>query len=144
VTTLPPPVPRGGRSKSASKTPKADAAPLPESRFDWRRIAYHALVSRALDDIEETTNKNRANVPREHVVLYQFSARGHDVAQAILGSLITHHHDGASAYYRSRPLLLSLGLSIEEAGEVLDISPATVKREWTMAKAWLRRELANG
>ena len=36
------------------------------------------------------------------------------------------------------------GLSIEETGEVLDISPATVKREWSMAKAWLRRELANG
>jgi len=36
------------------------------------------------------------------------------------------------------------GLSIEETGEVLDISPATVKREWAMAKAWLRRELANG
>ncbi len=35
------------------------------------------------------------------------------------------------------------GLSIEETGEVLDISPATVKREWTMAKAWLRRALAN-
>src|SRR4029079_7818928 len=115
VTTLPPPVPRGGRSKSASKTPKADDAPLPESRFEWRRIAYHALVSRALDDIEETTNKNRANVPREHLVLYQFSARGHEVAQAILGSLITHRHDGASAYYRSRPLLLSLGLGIDDA-----------------------------
>jgi len=84
-------------------------------RFDWRSIAYHTLVSRALDDIEETTNKNRANVPREHVVLYQFSARGHDVAQAILGSLITHPHDGVSAYYRSRPLLISLGLTIEDA-----------------------------
>lgn len=33
------------------------------------------------------------------------------------------------------------GLGIEETGKVLDISPATVKREWTMAKAWLRREL---
>jgi len=33
------------------------------------------------------------------------------------------------------------GLSIEETGEVLDISPATVKREWSMAKAWLRAEL---
>jgi 2-oxoisovalerate dehydrogenase E1 component len=72
-------------------------------------------VSRALDDIEETTNKNRANVPREHVVLYQFSARGHDVGQVILGSLIDHKHDAASAYYRSRPLLLALGLSIEDA-----------------------------
>jgi RNA polymerase sigma factor (TIGR02999 family) len=31
------------------------------------------------------------------------------------------------------------GLTIEETAEALSISPATVKREWTMAKAWLRR-----
>ncbi|MEO8621779.1 MAG: transketolase C-terminal domain-containing protein [bacterium] len=87
----------------------------PDPRFDWRRIAYDVLVSRALDDLEETTNRNRNSVPREHVVLYQFSARGHDVGQAILGSLLDHPHDGVGAYYRSRPLLLSLGLSIEDA-----------------------------
>jgi RNA polymerase sigma factor (TIGR02999 family) len=34
------------------------------------------------------------------------------------------------------------GLGIEETAEVLGISPATVKREWSVAKAWLRRELA--
>ena len=33
------------------------------------------------------------------------------------------------------------GLSIEETAEVLRVSPATVKRDWKMAKAWLRREL---
>lgn len=33
------------------------------------------------------------------------------------------------------------GLSIEETAEVLNISPATVKRDWQMAKAWLHREL---
>lgn len=33
------------------------------------------------------------------------------------------------------------GLSIEETARVLAISPATVKRDWAMAKAWLRREL---
>ena len=33
------------------------------------------------------------------------------------------------------------GLSIEETAEVLKISPATVKRDWNMAKAWLRAEL---
>jgi RNA polymerase sigma factor (TIGR02999 family) len=33
------------------------------------------------------------------------------------------------------------GLSVEEAAQVLDVSPATVKREWAMAKAWLYREL---
>src|SRR5689334_40605 len=86
-----------------------------ETSFDWRRIAYTALVSRALDDVEESTNRNKVSVPREHLVLYQFSARGHEVAQVILGSLLTHPRDAASAYYRSRPLLLSLGLSIDDA-----------------------------
>ncbi|HKQ79179.1 MAG TPA: sigma-70 family RNA polymerase sigma factor [Blastocatellia bacterium] len=33
------------------------------------------------------------------------------------------------------------GLSIEETAEVLGISPGTVMREWTFAKAWLKREL---
>jgi RNA polymerase sigma factor (TIGR02999 family) len=35
------------------------------------------------------------------------------------------------------------GLTIEETAEVLNISPATVKREWSMARAWLRAEIAN-
>ncbi len=33
------------------------------------------------------------------------------------------------------------GLTIEETAEVLGISPATVKRDWLVAKAWLRREM---
>jgi RNA polymerase sigma factor (TIGR02999 family) len=34
------------------------------------------------------------------------------------------------------------GLSIDETGRVLDLSPATVKRHWTFARAWLLRELS--
>lgn len=33
------------------------------------------------------------------------------------------------------------GLSIEETAEILEISPATVKREWSTARMWLHREL---
>lgn len=33
------------------------------------------------------------------------------------------------------------GLSIEESSEVLGISPATVKRDWVTARAWLKREM---
>lgn len=112
MTTLPAPVPRRSQSRGSTKTPKPNA---PDSRFDWRRIVYNALASRSLDDAEESTNRHKASVPREHLVLYQFSARGHDVAQSILGSLIDHPHDAVGAYYRSRPLLLSLGLSLEDA-----------------------------
>ncbi|HKY97731.1 MAG TPA: transketolase C-terminal domain-containing protein [Gemmatimonadaceae bacterium] len=90
----------------ATKSP-ANMAVNP--RLDWRRIAYLILASRGLDDTEE----NRL-MPEKKVV-YQFSARGHDLAQIILGSLLTGEHDAAGAYYRSRPLLLTLGLSLEDA-----------------------------
>jgi 2-oxoisovalerate dehydrogenase E1 component len=103
---------RDAQPRGSAKTRKPGA---PDPRFKWRKIAYDALVSRALDDVEEATNKNKASVPREHLVLYQFSARGHDVAQIILGSLVDRKHDAASAYYRSRPMLLALGLGIEDA-----------------------------
>lgn len=36
------------------------------------------------------------------------------------------------------------GLNIDETAEALGVSPATVKRSWTVAKAWLRREVRGG
>lgn len=80
-----------------------------ESTFDWKPIALKMLISRAMDDLEE----NRL-VP-EKKVLYQFSARGHELGQLILADLLDHKKDAASAYYRSRPLMLGLGLSVEDA-----------------------------
>jgi DNA-directed RNA polymerase specialized sigma24 family protein len=35
-----------------------------------------------------------------------------------------------------------VGLPVPEVAEVLGISPATVKREWSVAKAWLYRDMA--
>jgi RNA polymerase sigma factor (TIGR02999 family) len=36
------------------------------------------------------------------------------------------------------------GLSVEETAEVLKLSPATVRRDWSIAKLWLYRELGGG
>ena len=36
-----------------------------------------------------------------------------------------------------------VGLSIEEAADALDMSPATLKRRWALARAWLFRELSD-
>src|SRR5690349_24161093 len=88
---------------------ESPADPAVNPRLDWRRIAYLLLASRGLDDTEE----NRL-MPEKKVV-YQFSARGHDLAQIILGTLMDGRHDAAGAYYRSRPLLLTLGLTLEDA-----------------------------
>ena len=75
----------------------------------WREVLRQIAVSRALDDLEESKL-----VPARRV-LYQFSARGHELTQVLLARHLTGSHDGVSGYYRSRPLLLSLGLSLEDA-----------------------------
>src|SRR5262245_6157331 len=77
--------------------------------FDWRQIARLLLTSRAMDEVEET------ELLPKRKINYQFSARGHELAQILLGSLLTHRHDAASAYYRSRPFLLTQGLTIEDS-----------------------------
>jgi 2-oxoisovalerate dehydrogenase E1 component len=87
------------KSASKKKTPKVD----------WKKVAHLMLTSRAMDEKEENEL-----VPNKEV-LYQFSARGHELGQILLGNLLTNKHDSASAYYRSRPLLLTLGLSEEDA-----------------------------
>ena len=91
---------------SEARTPGAAGIGRP---IDWSRVLYFSLVSRALDDIEET------RLVPEQKVLYQFSARGHEVAQVILGGLLDQPHDAVGAYYRSRPTLLTLGLPLEDA-----------------------------
>jgi 2-oxoisovalerate dehydrogenase E1 component len=77
--------------------------------IDWSRVVSTVLLSRALDELEET----RLLPARK--VLYQFTARGHDVTQVLLGQLLTGARDGVGVYYRSRPLLLALGLPLDEA-----------------------------
>ncbi len=80
---------------------------LPE--IDWQEIARLVLRSRALDELEEGT------LTPQKKVKYQFSAKGHELAQVLLGWHLNHPHDGATVYYRSRPLMMTLGLSLREA-----------------------------
>jgi 2-oxoisovalerate dehydrogenase E1 component len=86
-------------------TPKPHQGKAP----DWKRVAYLLHLSRALDEIEET------KLLPERKVLYQFSARGHDFAQILLGLNLTDPHDGVTVYYRSRPMMLALGVDLEDA-----------------------------
>ncbi|HVU31149.1 MAG TPA: transketolase C-terminal domain-containing protein [Sphingomicrobium sp.] len=75
---------------------------------NWREVARLVLTSREMDRIEE-----QELVPAKKV-LYQFSARGHDMAQVLLG-LKLKDGDGVFGYYRSRPLLLALGVPLADA-----------------------------
>ncbi len=79
------------------------------SAGEWREVARLVLLSRRIDEIEE-----RELLPAGKIT-YQFSAKGHELAQILLGLQLRHPHDGATVYYRSRPFMLAVGLTPEEA-----------------------------
>ena len=77
--------------------------------LDWDRVGHLVLLSRALDELEESELAPSGEVP------YQFSAKGHELAQVLLALNLDHPHDAAGVYYRSRPFMLGAGLRAEEA-----------------------------
>jgi 2-oxoisovalerate dehydrogenase E1 component len=78
------------------------------TKKDWLFAAKMMLTSRLMDTIEET------ELAPAGKVLYQFSARGHELAQVLLALNLRGKHDAATVYYRSRPFVLASGMTIEE------------------------------
>lgn len=94
---------------------------MPQPKPDWLEVARIALLSRAMDQLEETTLAPQGKIK------YQFSAKGHELAQILLGQALDHAHDAATVYYRSRPFMLTAGLTPAEAlaaGMALTGSPS--------------------
>jgi len=88
---------------------KPDLRNAPDESVDWPRVAYLVSLSRALDKMEET------RLVPEKKILYQFSARGHDLGQVLLGCRLDNPVDATCGYYRSRPMLLALGVDVADA-----------------------------
>jgi 2-oxoisovalerate dehydrogenase E1 component len=82
---------------------------MTESHIDWLKVARSALLSREMDrlEVEQLTPQGK--------IKYQFSASGHELAQALVAQAMSHPHDAATVYYRSRPFMLSSGLSAAQA-----------------------------
>jgi 2-oxoisovalerate dehydrogenase E1 component len=96
--------PRAVLSGEFASLPKAPPLNRWDLAYDWRQVAYLLQLSRRLDSFEEQTL-----LPTRQM-FYQFSARGHDLAQILLGLQLTDPADAVCGYYRSRPLLLALGV----------------------------------
>ena len=79
------------------------------SQLDWDEVGRLVVLSRTLDELEERELAPSGEVP------YQFSAKGHELAQVLLALSLDHPHDAAAVYYRSRPFMLGVGLSVEES-----------------------------
>jgi 2-oxoisovalerate dehydrogenase E1 component len=93
-------------SRAKKSKPKSKTA---SSSIDWALVARLMLTSRTIDEIEEQELAPSAKVT------YQFSSKGHELSQILLGLHLTHAHDAATVYYRSRPFMLAVGLTPQEA-----------------------------
>lgn len=98
-----------GAMNQVLDAPKSGVAVAAGPGPDWREVARLVLLSRALDEFEmrELYETKR--------IAYQFSAKGHELGQVLLGLSLDGPCDAAGVYYRSRPLLLAAGLDPEDA-----------------------------
>src|SRR6266536_3110407 len=111
--------------RPAGRMGRRSWAASPELAVDWPEVARLLLISRALDQIEED------ELLPSGKVRYQFSARGHELVQILLGLGLDHAHDAATVYYRSRPFMLASGLTPVEALSS-STRPSGSPRRWRM------------
>ena len=119
-------------------------------RMHWQNRAHFFAVSAQLMRRILVEHARRHNLKRgggvQHVSLEETALLGVD-QDADLVAL----NDAMNALARIDPRKVQVvemrffgGLSVEETGEVLKVSPKTVKRDWRAARAWLYRELTGG
>jgi len=122
-----------------------------QRRVDWRDRAQFfgiaaQMMRRILVNYAEARNaaKRGGDVPRITLDESVSWEGGREMDLVSLDEALTDLGQIDARQARVVELRFFAGLSIEDTAGVLGISPATVKREWSMAKAWLRHELTNG
>lgn len=117
-------------------------------RLEWRDRAHffgaaagtmrRVLVSHARRKRAEKRGGGAKAVPLENVVL---AARERPEDVLALDEALARLADLDSRQAQVVECRFFAGMSVPETAEALGISPATVKRDWTAARAWLNREL---
>ena len=116
---------------------------------NWQNRAHFFMLAaqmmrRILVNYAVNRNREKRGGPNELVELDEammIASDSSDVDVLALDQALTRLEELDVRQSRVIELRYFSGLSIEETAEVLGISPATVKREWNMARAWLRAEL---
>ena len=121
-----------------------------QERMQWHNRAQFFAVSAQLMRRILVDHARRHNLKRgggvQHVSLEEAAVVGGDQ-----GADLVALDDALNALARLDARKVQVvemrffgGLSVEETAEVLKVSPVTVMRDWSTAKAWLYRELAGG
>jgi RNA polymerase sigma factor (TIGR02999 family) len=122
-----------------------------QTRVTWRNRAHFfavaaQLMRRILVDHARSRNAQKRGGPAPKLALEE--AVGlldrRDVALEALDDALTALAQLDPRQGRIVELRFFGGLTVEETAEVIGISPATVEREWRMARAWLHSQLQRG
>ncbi len=122
---------------------------LDQQRVDWRDRAHFfglaaTMMRRVLVDHARARNADKRRLPDSYESLSITSAHMPDVELLDLDRALTTL---AASYPRQAKVVemrYFADLEIEEIAEVLEVSPATVKRDWQFARVWLKAELGGG
>jgi RNA polymerase sigma factor (TIGR02999 family) len=124
-----------------------------QRRVDWQnRAHFFAIAARlmrriVLDDARRRQREKRGGdavqIPIEGVQI-SAPAAGVDVVDVLeLDRVLTQLEAIDADQGRIVELRFYGGLTVDETAAVMDVSPATIKREWAMAKSWLYRALTD-
>jgi len=119
-----------------------------DTSIDWQSRAHFFAVAastirRILVDHARGTNAQRRPKPRQRVQFDDVLIYSEDRAEAVL--MVDEALTKLKAWDERQARVVELrffgGLSFEETAQALGVSDRTVKRDWTMARAWLSAKL---
>jgi RNA polymerase sigma factor (TIGR02999 family) len=118
-----------------------------QKRVEWQNRAHFCAIAarmmrRVLVDYARARNAEKRGGGAHAITLEDACA---DVSSAVDLTALDDALRALESMDPGQARLVELryfaGLTIDETAEALGVSPATVKREWAIARAWLRREL---
>jgi RNA polymerase sigma factor (TIGR02999 family) len=122
------------------------------SQVDWQDRAHffavaaqtmrHILVDHARAVAADKRGGGAQKIALDEAV--SFSNQPQDIDLLALDEALQRLAEQDEQQSRIVELRFFGGLTVEETAEVLRISPATVKREWSTARAWLFRQMKTG
>jgi RNA polymerase sigma factor (TIGR02999 family) len=120
-----------------------------DQRVAWQNRAHFfgiaaRLMRRILVDYARSKDASKRGGGEIHLALDEAldEAEAQDADLIALDDALTSLASFDSRQSRIVELRYFGGLTIEETAEAIGVSPATVEREWNLARAWLRRELS--
>jgi RNA polymerase sigma factor (TIGR02999 family) len=120
---------------------------LGQQGVDWRDRAHFfglaaVTMRRILVDHARARNARKRNRPEDGEPLTVATAGGPEVELLDLDRALTAFAERFPRPAKVVEMRYFAELELEEIAVCLDVSPTTVKRDWTFARAWLRTELA--